>query len=418
VETSGALWLVLGFDEFRLSPGAELRVYASDRGTALGPFTSEDVRPHGELWLPPVEGDNLILELRLSGAAAHDTPALHLGTVSHGYRPWGAFGAAEALGAGSCHQDINCPPGDDWQRPKRGVVLLLMEGRGSCTGSLVNNTSLDCTPYVLTAKHCLDGEADLNGLTFQFHHELPACEPGLPAVLVKTGAVARASYTPTDFQLVEMSDPPDAGWNVFFNGWSRAVQAASESWTIHHPLGAVKKITHDADPLVDGIEPDHWRVNQWEEGSTDPGSSGGPLFDPDQRIVGQLDLDTASCGNPGGFAEYGKVDVSWNQGLGTFLDPLSCDPDLCGATVLDGMDQSFCGSPSPGLSHVGHVVDDGQGSGGGEADPGETFELEVQLFNDGPLEATGVSGTLSTNEPLVTIVDGTATWPDVSPYET
>ncbi len=186
VHSPAALWIVLGFDEFRLPPGAELRVYEPDRHSAQRFFTFEDVRSHGRLWVPPIAGDTLVLELRLSTARANDDPAIHLGTVSHGYRPWGGIGAPQPLGAGSCHQDINCPPGEDWQLQKRGVVLLLMEGGGSCTGSLINNTSLDCTPYVLTAKHCLDGEI-LDGVMFQFNYEQPICEPGVPAEQIKPG---------------------------------------------------------------------------------------------------------------------------------------------------------------------------------------------------------------------------------------
>ena len=157
-------------------------------------------------------------------------------------------------------------------------------------------------------------------------------------------------------------------------------------------MGDLKKITHDADALVDGVDqgPDHWRVNQWEEGSTDPGSSGAPLFDQNRRVVGQFHVDTASCDNPTGYAEFGKLDVSWGQGLSLFLDP-----GASGVAILDGMHQSQCGAPAPELSHAGHVVDDTLGSGNGLADPGETIGLEVRLFDDGVLQGCYPGGRQS-----------------------
>jgi len=276
VRSEGALWTVLGFDEFRLPPGASLRAYDPAGRRVLGPFTSDDVRADGELWLPPVAGDTLVIELDWPLELRSEQPAIHLGTVSHGYLPWGGIGAVESFAAGDCHIDINCPLGDAWQYQKRGVVRLLIGGSVDCSGSLINNTSLDCTPYVLTAEHCYDGGGTPAGTTFLFDYELPACEPGaVPQNHGRTGSVLRASHVASDHRLLEITSPPPASWNVFFSGWSRSTVPATESWTIHHPMGDVKKITHDADPLVDGIDqgPDHWRVNQWEEGSTDPGSS-------------------------------------------------------------------------------------------------------------------------------------------------
>ena len=50
---------------------------------------------------------------------------------------------------------------------------------------------------------------------------------------------------------------------------------------------------------------------------TEPGSSGSPLFDQNQRIIGQL-YGAAACSgsvNNGAFDYYGRMDVSWGVGL-------------------------------------------------------------------------------------------------------
>ncbi len=419
VRSPGALWIMLGFDEYRLQRGAELRLYDAAGRSVGGPFTADDVRSHGELWPAPIAGDAVVVELAWPAELRGERPALHLGTVSHGYRPWAGVDESEPLGAGDCHVGVNCPLGDDWQYQKRGVVRLLIGGTGElCSGSLINNTKLDCKPYVLTADHCFSAPgANPASTVFLFGYELPACEPGnVPQEKTLSGATSKASHPATDHRLLEMSSTPPAAWNLFWNGWSRSPAPATESWIIHHPMGEVKKITHDANALVDGIDQgtDHWRVNQWEQGSTDPGSSGGPLFDQNRRIVGELHVDTASCANPTGYAEFGKFDQAWSNGLSQFLDP----PPATNATVLDGMDQSFCGAPAPRLLLAGHVVDDSLGFTNGHADPGESFKLEVTLSNDGSLKATGVIGTLGTSHPLVSVTTPNASWADVAPFQT
>jgi len=74
-------------------------------------------------------------------------------------------------------------------------------------------------------------------------------------------------------------------------------------------------------------------------------------------------------------------------------------------------------SPPPDtiiLGYAAHEVDDtGSGNGNGRADPGETFDLTVTLENSGTLDATGISATLSTEDPLVTVLAGTTLYPDI-----
>ncbi len=92
LQSEGAFWLVVGFDAFRLQDGGVLWVYDANGKTVLGPFTTADVRDHGELWTVPVEGDTLALELFWPKRLLGEEPRLHLGTVTHGYRPFGTIG--------------------------------------------------------------------------------------------------------------------------------------------------------------------------------------------------------------------------------------------------------------------------------------------------------------------------------------
>ncbi|UCF66551.1 MAG: trypsin-like peptidase domain-containing protein [Acidobacteriota bacterium] len=415
-----ALWIVLGFGTFRLQPGGALYVYDQNGSHVLGPFTAADVRAHGQLWLPPIEGESLIVELHWPASLGEQLPNIHLGTVSHGYKPWGDIGGTSKLegetDAGSCNIDVNCPLGDAWQDEKRGVVNLLSGGSGYCSGSLIATAEKDCRNFVLTANHCVSGASTAASTVFQFNFERPQCNAGTPPTdQTVSGSVVRATYGASDFTLLEMDTEPPEAFAVFYNGWTRSTGAGTESWAIHHPSNDEKKISFNEDPLVNGQNygPDHWRVTEWEQGTTERGSSGSPLFDQDHRIVGQLHGGTASCTSIT-WDEYGKLDVSWTGG-GTAATRLSdwLDPDGSGIVVQDGIDAATCRVPQPRLSYAGSAVDDGAGNADGIVDPGETFVLEVDLENAGTLGATAVSGSLSSTTVGVTITDPGADWPDI-----
>ncbi|GEM_PF-1219994 len=423
-----ALWVVLGFGTFRLQPGGELWVYSEDsrEKTALGPFTAKDIRRHGQLWFPPLEGDTMIVEIFWPKTLGKAVPNLHLGTVSHGYQVWGGIGRDARVSdpdsnqrgdAGACNIDVACPLGADWQDQKRGVMNLLSNGSEYCTGSLIATTAQDCQNLVLTAAHCVSSQSKAASTTFEFNYERPACNSGVgPRGDRVTGSVLRATYADSDFTILEMDVEPPESFNVFYNGWNRSTTPASASWGIHHPRNEEKAISRNGDPLIDGQNwgPTHWRVTEWEEGTTEPGSSGSPLFDPNKRIIGQLQGGTASCTSIT-YDEYGKLAVSWDGG-GTSSSRLSdwLDPGGTGVVFQDGVDAASCRVPQPKLLYFDHLVDDSAGNGNGVVDPGETFVLEIDSKNSGTLDATTVQGVLTSTTPAVTINDAQADWPNLA----
>jgi len=246
--------------------------------------------------------------------------------------------------------NINCPQGSEWQNEKRGVVYFTYphehDNDCKCSGSLINNTSLDGRQYVLTAKHCLHGSVDsLEKATFHFNYESINCAGTTTTSEQKiTGCKVRAWSEDSDFLLLEITDPIPAHYNVYFNGWNRLATPANSSVGIHHPATDLpKKISLDADAcnfaqdiLEEGDNfnlsknpENYWSAN-FDEGDTHAGSSGSPLFDENHRIVGQL-LGTIPPSGEDRYANYGRFDISWDNGiegdschsLKYWLDPLN-----------------------------------------------------------------------------------------------
>jgi hypothetical protein len=81
-----------------------------------------------------------------------------------------------------------------------------------------------------------------------------------------------------------------------------------------------------------------WRVVNWETGTTEGGSSGSPLFNQNQLIVGNLTGGQADCVNSVN-DYYSKLYVGWDhyaataQQLKHWLDPINS-----GVTNLPGFD--------------------------------------------------------------------------------
>ncbi len=418
VSSEGALWIGLGFGVFRLAPGAELYAYDPAGRIVLGPYRHKDVRRHGQLWLPAIAGSSAVVELYWPAELAGAQPDLVLSSVSHGYRP--LFDAVERgvdKAAGACNIDINCPLGAEWQDEKRGVVRMLISSTFLCTGTLINTTADDCRNLLLTAHHCLSTASAAAATVFYFNYERASCGSGTGSLAqTMSGSKVLASWSESDVTLLELDQTPPPEWKVYFNGWSRVATPATESTGIHHAKGDVKKICHDVDPLVGTppAAPWHWRVTEWEQGTTESGSSGSPLFDQNSRIVGQLHHGTAGCDALDGWDEYGRFDASWTGGgsaesrLSDWLDPVGS-----GAMIVNGIDATACGAARPVLNYAGQSVDEPGGDRPHVVDPGEEVLLEVDVRNDGRADAAGVSGTLRTVTPLVAISDAQSDWPDL-----
>ena len=153
----------------------------------------------------------------------------------------------------------------------------------------------------MSANHCYENPANV---VFWFNWESPTCSnPGSsPPADSMSGATQRSRRAASDFWLMEINNLPPASYNVYYSGidWSNAQPSSTVG--IHHPSGDIKKFSIDNDPPTtdnysSGSNGSHWRVVDWDDGTTEGGSSGSPLYDQNQRIVGQLHGGGAACGN-------------------------------------------------------------------------------------------------------------------------
>lgn len=365
VEAPNARGIDLGFTRFWLPHGAALWLRSADGRGDRGPFTDADNESHGQLWSPIVLGSSLTIELEVPHAL-RDAVQLELTRVNSVYRD---FWNGSSAKSGSCNVDVVCPAGDAWRDQIRSVAVYGLVGQGTfCTGELMNNTSGNRAPLFMTANHCGITPVNAASLVVYWNYQNSTCRtPGSPASgatgngtldQFQTGSVFRAkaadstTIAESDFTIVELDDAPSPAFNVFFAGWDRRNPAPSAATTIHHPNTDEKRISFENDPLsITNYLQDtalaagtHLRIADWDVGTTEPGSSGSPLFSPEKRVIGVLSGGRAACGNDDS-DWYGRTSVGW-EGLGTPTRRLKdwLDPAGTNAQFIDGT--NLCTPPN------------------------------------------------------------------------
>tara|TARA_Y100000588_G_scaffold375019_1_gene450878 strand:+ start:8240 stop:10669 length:2430 start_codon:yes stop_codon:yes gene_type:complete len=340
IESKDAFSINIIYDIFNIPKGAEFFVYSENQEMILGAFTDDNHKPHGGFSTAPVVGDKIILEYN----EPHDAEFrgdISISTVAHDYRNV-FFNEDRGYGdSGSCNNNVACSVGDDWQDEVRSVAMILTSGGSRlCTGSIINNGAQDLTPYFLTANHCLGGN---NSWIFMFNYESPVCtNQNGPTNMTVSGSTLLENSSTSDFALLLLNETPPESYNVHYAGWDVSGSTPNIPVGIHHPSGDIKKISFDYDNASNSGS--YWDVDSWDDGTTEPGSSGSPLFDGlTHRIIGQLYGGVASCTNFG-YDTYGKTSVSWGLGLNNYLDPYNV-----GLTYLDGIDAIDL--PDPALSY-------------------------------------------------------------------
>ena len=335
------------FSTFDVPKGGELFVWNAPREAFLGSFTYANEKPWGGLAIGLLDGSGVVLEYRQPQGLA-ETPDLVVSQAVQGYRSLlkraaevdekmnvqGPFG-----NSGSCNINVNCPEGADWQIEKTAVALIVNGGFAACSGSMVNNTANDGTPYFLTANHCLGNP---NTWTYYFNHESSTCSGSSgPTSMSISGGTLLVADGGADVALIELSSAPPASWDVEYAGWDASGATPENATGIHHPSGDVKKICFEEDsPYTSSTGGAQvWWIDNWEAGVTEPGSSGSPLFDQNHRIIGQLYGGAAACSgsvNNGAYDFYGRFNVSWGLGVSEYLDPSNS-----GTLVLDGYPSGY-----------------------------------------------------------------------------
>lgn len=342
INSPDAKALQVYFKKYLLTKDSKLFFYA-DNGFILGEFNDNnnpDSQNKGlEFGIQPIPGNTFYIELSYP-IGSTEKPSLITDKIIHSFTEFygGAYGTA-----GNCHKNIACDANgtsaDKFRNIKSvGLMLYPIYQSGtnthnysaSCSGNLMNNTAQNGEPYFLTAAHCIGYEAANNNISWSselitlFNYEALTCTSNgsnAPYQLSNNSVLGctlltQSPFNANDYALIKLSSTASAlaQYRVCYAGWDNNPSAYSvnptNSYGVHHPKGDAKKISY-----VNNIYPvmgynstvlsgsfgyysmglsqnsqGNFLQNSWRNGIVEKGSSGSPLFNSFDRLVGSLSV--------------------------------------------------------------------------------------------------------------------------------
>lgn len=406
ISAPDAIALMLYYEDFYIPEGGKLFIYNEQRNHLIGAYTSRTNVSGGKFATELVAGDKIILEYvaptssslslidfekgELDTQQIDNKARIHISGIGYGYNYLDVYYRKLSddmqlkMGESQwCMINVNCEEGANWKVQKNGVAKTLTpigNGMYFCSGTILNNTNEDLSPYFLTASHCFYNDSkdvqceNFSQVIYYFNYESFGCEDEFPTqtktmvgaeLLVELPTVGGlAGVGGSDGALLRLIDQIPADYNVYYNGWDHRDIAPTSGVGIHHPAGDIKKIstyqtTAGEITWTNGAENAWWNV-QWAattngKGLTEGGSSGSPLFNQEGKVVGALtgapvQPGLPSCSQPIQYQRsyYGKLSYHWdnlnkidpNTTMKTYLDPKETGQAALGGTYSGGENKS------------------------------------------------------------------------------
>lgn len=325
IHSQGSLSLSLLFSEFSIPEGARMYIYSQDRKQHLGPFTRNDNRAEGEVLVtPPIYGERLIVEY-YEPFAFRGKGQFKIHAVQHGYRDLSAW--HDATG---CIEILQ--PNSSLGHISSSVLMMIVDnGQRIATGTMINNSSQNSAPYLLTSLEALKGNEQ--GWVFLFDVTNANCDQ-----MYNCWKSAVCGATPVSVDsingtaLVSLRSIPPGNWSVYYSGWDTSDEdGIGQYFSIQHANGYVQSIA-SYEGLLESVVWNGYqtkRIKQWNSGITSVASVGSPLFDNANNLVGIYVGGDLTCDGEGYdyFAEFAASYPLYT----TFLDPLKS-----GINSLDG----------------------------------------------------------------------------------
>jgi hypothetical protein len=358
IQSDGASGVRVHFHDFAVGGGA-VWVYSEDRSQVFGPYTGSGIDESGDFWSHIVFADTVVIEYLADQWA--ETVPFSITKIAH------LMVSEQTMSAGTCELDVTCY--SPWGGIASGVGMYIFESAGAsyqCSGALVNNSNNDSKPYFLTANHCISTQAMAQTVEVFWKFQTATCNgaapslSGLPTTLGAT-YLASAPIPSGDYSLILLSQLPNS--SLTFYGWNASSTALAMGGSVvgmHHPEGDYTRIVFgsrnpDAAVQVGTVVAPAGMFYQIQAtaGVIEPGSSGSPLFTPDESIVGTLTYGPTgnACSISPFTAGYARFAVAYPS-LSQYLSPAATPTAAVTSTPASVTANWIIGSAAPAAQTV------------------------------------------------------------------
>lgn len=370
INVPNALNVGFVFDQFDLSPSAEMYVYDDSRTILDSAIKKTYFDPSSKVGIFPIKGSAVIIHIVELNNFGNLASSLSVQKIEAGFRELQDVGITDDPNTQRtyCIPHMLCYP--HRMMSARAVARFVSNGYQG-TGTLINNEANNSRAFLLTAFHVVDvnwngslwplgngvidadEQAALLGSRFQFQFWRPQCNGNFVATGIQfSGSIVRAQNPASDMLLLELTNPPGIGDAVNYAGWSRQTNASSnnESFINHHPNGKDMRHTQTTRVRSYPLNGNYWQAF-YQSGVVTGGSSGAALFNEYNQIIGQLKGGWTTCFFNNYSDRYGKFHKSYTDGnLQQWLSPgqnLQSSPTLVLSSVeIQGNENISCTSPN------------------------------------------------------------------------
>jgi lysyl endopeptidase len=309
-----------------LPPSAQLSVQS---GGYAYIYRAKDTHKR-QLWSRISKGDSLTMELTVAPKERRSV-VLQIDRLQAGYRGFGHavadhpyYARLRALAAtastSSCIVNYECDVTAADTAPGQATVALIIGNAIQCSGTLINDVPQDGKPYILTARHCENGQpgggdpgAAANVVVYW--DATSPCGSVLgtlydPGIVTQLGATTVVEQQDAWLLLLEQAPAASDAYLAGFDATGGVIQGG---YTIHHALSNDKQfIAWNGQAVAQTVAANtalavSFTSNFWDvinlTGTIGPGASGSALFDQNNRVVGSLSLGNDTGATADGYLQ-------------------------------------------------------------------------------------------------------------------
>jgi lysyl endopeptidase len=340
-------------------------------------YRGKDLR-RAELWSRLAQGDQIALRMSVPAAERHQT-LLEIASFQAGYRSLAPglddnahYKAIKprtaAVASAGCVENYACDASSATQSAANASVAITIGNSFECSGTLLNDVPQDGVPYVLTARHCENGQdgggdpAAAASVAVYWNSVTP-CGQTLTSIFDSFTQVQNGATTVVEQQdewLIRLDTMPQIA-SAYYAGWDATGAVPVGGYSVEYAnadtqqyvtwSGAAVNETQSGSSLQLGYTSNFWGVVN-SLGSVDHGASGAGLFTGNTQVVGSLSRAVvAQCpastpptpSAASAVALYNKLAANWEStadttsSTGTATLAATLDPGNTGTTALVGV---------------------------------------------------------------------------------